>query len=352
VRLDVLPGVAQPGSRPAAAPADPLFVATVRPVSPGDDLGLQRRGTGGWETVARAPQDAAGKARFLEALHAGEAGGTFRAVTLAADGSPGTASNEVEGLTWTPVFADDFDGTSLDTSKWGYRSPGVYNFEDDGRCSTSDPSAVRVLNGTVRLQVRRDEDRLGEECRTPEDGTHDYYLNGRIDTEGTFSFTYGVAAARVKFQRGRGQHGAFWMQSAEAPVPGDPAAGGSEVDVAEFFGQGSPKGGMGMYTYYTGARGKTVKVGEIQQEATAQLPPGDSWWDRFHVFSVEWTPDVYIYRVDGREIFRNTQGVSGVEEFLLLSLSTKDWELSELDPSLLPSTMQVDWVRVWQDSGA
>jgi hypothetical protein len=61
---------------------------------------------------------------------------------------------------------------------------------------------------------------------------------------------------------------------------------------------------------------------------------------------------VYIYRVDGREIFRNTQGVSGVEEFLLLSLSTKDWELSELDPSLLPSTMQVDWVRVWQDSGA
>ena len=76
----------------------------------------------------------------------------------------------------------------------------------------------------------------------------------------------------------------------------------------------------------------------LQQEATAQLPPGDTWWDRFHVFSVEWTPDAYIYRVDGREIFRNTQGVSGVEEFLLLSLSTKDWELRELDPSLLPST--------------
>ena len=73
--------------------------------------------------------------------------------------------------------------------------------------------------------------------------------------------------------------------------------------------------------------------------------PGGS---HFHVFSVEWTPEEYVYRVDGREIFRTSRGLSGVDEFLVLSLSTKDWELDQLDPSLLPSTMQVDWVRVWQ----
>ena len=38
------------------------------------------------------------------------------------------------------------------------------------------------------------------------------FLNGHIATQGKFSFTRGVAAARIRFERGKGQHGAFWMQ--------------------------------------------------------------------------------------------------------------------------------------------
>ncbi|MGI8901902.1 MAG: hypothetical protein ACR2HA_13445, partial [Nocardioides sp.] len=74
----------------------------------------------------------------------------------------------------------------------------------------------------------------------------------------------------------------------------------------------------------------------------------DDWWKSYHVFSVEWTPRSYIFRVDGREHWRTRAGVSGVDEFLILSLLTSDYEIPRLDRSRLPSKMNVDWVRVWQ----
>jgi beta-glucanase (GH16 family) len=352
VRLSLLPGVSQPGDRAAPPPEGALLVATVDPARTGGDVVLQEQTRGGWQTVARAQQDVAGVARFPGSQVDGASDGTFRAAAVDPDGSRGQVSNEVGGAGWTAVFDDQFDGTSLDTTRWGYRSLGLYNPEDDGKCAKSDESAVQVADGTLRLQVRRDPERADEQCRTPH-GTLDYYLNGRIDTEGQFGFTYGVAAARVKFQRGAGQHGAFWLQRGGAPlVPGDPGSSGAEIDVAEFFGEGTKDGGMATYVYYTDAQGEMVKIGGRRAEATRQLPPGDSWWTRFHVFSVEWTPEGYVYRVDGREISRISQGVSGVDEFLVLSLSSKDWELPKLQSSMLPSTMEVDWVRVWQRAGS
>ena len=83
-------------------------------------------------------------------------------------------------------------------------------------------------------------------------------------------------------------------------------------------------------------------------EATRDLPPGDAWWRSYHVFSVEWTPKRYVFRVDGREIGSIGKGVSGVEQFLVLSLLSSDYELGRINASSLPSTMEVDWVRVWQ----
>jgi hypothetical protein len=66
------------------------------------------------------------------------------------------------------------------------------------------------------------------------------------------------------------------------------------------------------------------------------------------VFTLQWTPRSYEFRVDGRPHWHTTEGVSGVEEYLILSLLTSDYELPRLDRSKLPSRMYVDWVRVWQ----
>ena len=74
----------------------------------------------------------------------------------------------------------------------------------------------------------------------------------------------------------------------------------------------------------------------------------DSWWSRYHVFSVRWTRTGYIFRIDGIETWRHSAHVSRQRQFLILSLLTSDWELPRLDRSTLPTSMKVDWVRAWQ----
>ena len=349
IGLGLFPAIAQPGKQPAAS-ADALVVtATVEPVSPGATVLLQRRRGDGWKTVAREQQDDSGTATFAGAVQPGGSALYRAAVENPGEPRPVT-SNNVDAANWEATFREEFDGSSLDTAQWRYRQLDFYNPAGSRQCSKSDESAVAVSEGTLKLQVRRDPQRAGEQCVTPEYGTHGYYLNGHVSTEETFTFTHGVAAARVKFQRGRGQHGAFWLQrsGSAAAVPGQPFVSGAEIDVAEFFGEGYPEGGLAAFIYYLNAQNENEKVGGVWPKATRQLPAGDSWWSSYHVFSVEWTPQEYVVRVDDREVFRTSEGVSGVEQYLILSLLSSDWELARLDESTLPSTMEVDWVRVWQ----
>jgi len=89
----------------------------------------------------------------------------------------------------------------------------------------------------------------------------------------------------------RGQHGAFWMQpQSPAASHGSPARTGTEIDVAEFFGRGAPDGGLGSYVYSYPRPGTTVKRGRVLRSASRALSGrNDSWWSRYHVFSVHWT---------------------------------------------------------------
>ena len=92
-----------------------------------------------------------------------------------------------------------------------------------------------------------------------------------------------------------------------------------------------------------------MKVGDWIPDPDRFLSgPGDSWYDRYHVFSVEWTPEEYIFRIDGQETFRTSEGVSQQPEYPILSLLSSDYELRKLKDNPLPQTMYVDWLRFWE----
>lgn len=74
----------------------------------------------------------------------------------------------------------------------------------------------------------------------------------------------------------------------------------------------------------------------------------DAWWKRYHVLSVEWTADEYVFRIDGHETWRTTQNVSDHPEFMLLSMLSSDYELAMLGNNPLPQHSYVDWVQFWQ----
>ena len=81
--------------------------------------------------------------------------------------------------------------------------------------------------------------------------------------------------------------------------------------------------------------------------ARRSLGSNRSWWQEFHVFSVEWTPHEYVFRIDGREYYREAKAVSQVPQYLVLSNLTSDYELDELSAGELGDSAEVDWVQVF-----
>ena len=132
------------------------------------------------------------------------------------------------------------------------------------------------------------------------------------------------------------------------------AVGGPKVATFDCYGTLVDwEGGLASFLYNYGVldrSGDPVKIGGMAPSATRMLPQGDAWWKRYHVFSVEWTPNSYTFMVDGRPHFRTKRGVSGVDEYLILSMLTSDWELLQAKKlGISPGgAMQVDWTRVWQ----
>jgi beta-glucanase (GH16 family) len=342
--------VAQTATASATAPVGQLadgtsalripVATTLYPARPGRSVTLQRWSGTGWNTVATGTEDASGKVLFLPA--AGPAV-RVRVAAPAAKGAPAVYSPALNLPSWgNGTFVDDFSGARLDESKWSYRQVG----QRYGRRTQahSAPQAVEVSRGALHLKTMR------VTPTSPSMGYTDGYANGHIGSGGRFQFTYGIAAARIKFPPQRGRHGAFWLQSrseVRPPVDNDPFRNGAEIDIVENYGAGRADGGSAHVVHWRGAGGKLASAGGILDTRWV-LPAGKTYWNSWHVYSVEWTPSQYIFRIDGREVRRITQGVSGAPEEVVLSELSSDWELPLLDQSQLPTSVDVDWVRVWQ----
>ena len=74
----------------------------------------------------------------------------------------------------------------------------------------------------------------------------------------------------------------------------------------------------------------------------------DGWSKNFHVFSVEWTPRMLVFRIDGKETYRIRGGISTDHQYPILSILASDYEIPKMKDSRLPQHMFVDWVRVWE----
>jgi beta-glucanase (GH16 family) len=116
----------------------------------------------------------------------------------------------------------------------------------------------------------------------------------------------------------------------------------------EFFGEnGRGTETVGSHIHYYEAGWNKVSHGAMFPSLRRSLGAKRSWWQEFHVFSVEWTPREYIFRIDGREYYREPRAVSQTPQYLVLSNLTSDYELGELTADELGDTAQVDWVRVF-----
>lgn len=338
VAVRVLPQLAATGLTPEpASAAQTTITAAFSPVVPGRRASLEVLDGKRWVAFASATQDAGGRALFNAPFSYRGLPATYRVAAVSTTDLPAVTSAQARTDAWgTPIFSDEFSGTAL-AAPWDHR---VQGYEvPTRRCSRTDARATSVAGGVLSLSVIDDPDRDDPCTFTNAQGVEQttfYRLNGHVGTQGRFQYKYGVAAARVRFQEARGQHGAFWMQ---APVVDD----GAEIDVIEWLGTGSQGLVNGVWDYDGGVQTR-VAGGAIADQAAY----GTDWAGTYHVFSVEWTPTEYVFRIDGREALRTTAGVSQTEEYLILSLLVSNFEALRITPDALPQTMSVDWVRVWQ----
>ena len=348
VRLEALPQIVQQGARVAGPDgARAAVTATISPVRAGRRVQLQVQRGVVWAAVAATRQDARGRAEFAAAASEDGRPLTYRVKAMASRGLRALRSDPVSTARWLePTWTEEFSGSSLDPV-WHHR--GLAHHSTSRRtCSRSDPRAVRVGGGAVRLSVIKDPDattRCKVRGRDAVPGRFGYRLNGHIGTQGGFSFRYGVAAARVRFHRLRGQHGAFWLQPVAGMYPG---AAGSEIDVVEYFGDDHPQGGLATFTHRYDGRRRVSSGGWVADQASFLRSRRDGWSRNYHVFSVEWTPRTLVFRIDGQEIRRVRGGVSDVRQFPILSLIAADYEIPKIEERRLPQHMYVDWVRVWE----
>lgn len=348
--LAALPPIVQPGTS-AAAPSDiGSLIATFTPASPGQRVILERQTRRGWKPAASSKEDAWGSAAFAPRA------GTYRARTTA-DGRTWVTGN-VTTTRWTPQFEDTFSGTTLDTSVWNDQKREHESVYAPRTCARVDPSARRVSDGVLHLGVTLDPALAGTPCDYTSTrpagtttGTSPYLLNSQVATEYTRFFKHGIVAARIKPQQAKGMHSGFWMLPGGTTYTDGVPAAGTEIDVMEFFGEnGRGTETISSSVHYYEANWEKVSLGDNFATARKSLGKRSNWWNEFHVFSVEWTANEYIFRIDGREYYRETTAVSQADQYLVLSNLTSDYELAELTGDELSDTAQVDWVRVYDAS--
>ena len=341
--LASLPPIVQPGTSPATPSDDGAVVATFTPADPGRKVTLEKQTARGWKLVATSTEDAWGSAAFSPGA------GTYRARTTS-DGRT-WVTGSVTTTRWHAEFEDTFSGTTLDTSVWNDQKREHESVYAPRTCARVAPEARRVGDGVLHLGVALDPALAGTPCgytSTRTSGTSPYLLNSQVSTEYTRFFQHGIVAARIKPQRAKGIHSGFWLLPADDKYTDGVPAAGAEIDVMEFFGEnGRGNDTIGSHVHYYEGGWNKVSYGDTFPAARQVLAKQRSWWDEFHVFSVEWTPTTYIFRVDGREYYRETQAVSQAQQYLVLSALTSDYELAELSPEELSQTAQVDWVRVF-----
>lgn len=337
-----------------------------------------------------APRKGARRNRFARALFAftatatiagGIVGAGGASPAWAADASVAPTPETVRAQGYNKVsFQDEFDGTSLDTSKWGYQY-GCFDPAQHSQAQYTDsPDNVAVHDGHLSLTARYsptktkwDGSQVPRTCKNG-DTTYDApFTSGMITTktkDGKVLYaapgTGFYAEARVKLPAGRSSWAAFWGTGTKG---GWPANG--EIDIFESKGY-DPS--FLMSNIHTPRAGNPKKTQQHQGAMHGDTATSQTEW---HTYGLLKTADAIEFYFDGQMTHRvkmsDIKGASNPfadpDNNLVLKLNHMvggsylakhdNWsDKTYVDATKFAddyksadgagSTMYVDYVRVWE----
>ncbi|MBI4978512.1 MAG: glycoside hydrolase family 16 protein [Spirochaetes bacterium] len=229
------------------------------------------------------------------------------------DGLPSVPAGE----TWKIAFQDEFDGTTVDETKWTIR-------EGKRRDMMRSRKAVSLDgDGHLVMSIFKEGDK---------------FYDSWIDTKNKWTQTYGFWTARIKLHRSEGHWIAFWLMPQSGNTVGSP---GREIDIMECNRLNDEVN----HAIHWNGYGKDHKS-EGHREMTPGLTEG------WHTYSLLWTPEDFVFYVDDAEVYRTSAaGGCHVPEYIKVTdeaeAKPSSWA-GDVNTAKLPDSWMVDYVRVYQ----
>ena len=238
----------------------------------------------------------------------------------------------------TLYWSDEFNGSSLDTSKWNYEigngnwgwGNGEAQYYTNGNDSVSD--------GVLTIQGRKEH--MGEQD----------YTSTRIKTQGKVKFTYGYVEARIALPVISGMWPAFWMMPNDSTYGGWPHSG--EIDIME---------ARGRLPYVSSSAIHFSKPNGDHTYLTEEK--SGHYIGDYHKYAVEWKEDVIKFFVDDvcyHTDYKNQWGTSTAQSsetapfdqdfYIILNLAIggqfDNWTMPP--ENFTSADMKIDYVRVFK----
>ncbi|MCW2722443.1 MAG: hypothetical protein JWR81_6265 [Pseudonocardia sp.] len=227
------------------------------------------------------------------------------------------------------LFDDEFDGTTVDTSKWGIVDRGGDASNNEAQCYI--PGNVSEADGYLQITSKVDSSCKGYK-----------YTSGMVQWK-DFNLTYGTIEIRARQAGGKGSWPAQWLLGADcqaATMTSDenfggcdwPNPGSDEVDIAEFKSSGPTVNWQNVISGDSGFKTCKPNVSDASE----------NW----HVYTLTWHAKTLVWKVDGKTTCTQTEAVPTQPMFLIINNAMGGDGGGAIDGSDFPQTMQVDYVRV------
>jgi beta-glucanase (GH16 family) len=239
---------------------------------------------------------------------------------------------------YTLAWSDEFNTSQLDESAWSYDvgdgCPNLCGFgNNELQYYTNTSDNLFFQDGKLIIEAKQQA--LGGKN----------YTSSRIKTAGKKAIKFGRIDIRAKLPKGKGIWPALWMLPQSNKYGNWPTSG--EIDIMELVGH-EPSKVHGTLHFGPGPGSTQISKSYILSNGT--------FYDEFHVFSIEWDQDVIKWYIDGnlystaeKSAFGNNIYPFNEDFYFIINLAVGgNWPGSPDASTQFPQWLIVDYVRVHQ----
>ena len=229
------------------------------------------------------------------------------------------------------IWSDEFEGTSLDETKWNYEL-GNNNGWGNNELENYTKENTSIKEGNLIITAKR-QTLAGFN-----------YTSSRLTTQNKFDFKYGRIDIRAVLPKGQGIWPAFWLLGKNINQVSWPKCG--EIDIMEMVG-GSGKDNTVHGTCHWDNAGSYAQYGGSTTSASVLN-------SEYHLYSIVWNEKEIIWYLDNVKYHVIDITPAGLDEFqkeffLIFNCAVGgNWPGSPDGSTVFPQHLVVDYIRVFQ----